>query len=128
MDIYFDYGFIKTFESNLNLYKIEYHRKYALTFAIIVLLWLEIICWMFGRQLYETFIVDLLKIFESGVFLKCLSIRCRNFAAMLVFTLALKGGLNHVTFLDLLRFSFVSGVLSLYSSLFLYPALASAFS
>ena len=29
--------FIKTFESNLNLYKIEYHRKYALTFAIIVL-------------------------------------------------------------------------------------------
>jgi lipopolysaccharide export system permease protein len=29
--------FLKTFESNLNLYKIEYHRKFALTFAIIVL-------------------------------------------------------------------------------------------
>ena len=29
--------FIKTFESNLNLYNIEYHRKFALTFAIIVL-------------------------------------------------------------------------------------------
>ena len=29
--------FIKTFESNLNLYNLEYHRKFALTFAIIVL-------------------------------------------------------------------------------------------
>ena len=29
--------FIKTFETNLNLYKIEYHRKFALTFAIVVL-------------------------------------------------------------------------------------------
>lgn len=29
--------FIKTFTSNINLYKIEYHRKFALTFAIIVL-------------------------------------------------------------------------------------------
>jgi lipopolysaccharide export system permease protein len=29
--------FIKTFKSNIDLYKIEFHRKYALTFAIIVL-------------------------------------------------------------------------------------------
>ena len=29
--------FIKTFESNLNLYNLEYHRKFALTFSIIML-------------------------------------------------------------------------------------------
>ena len=59
----------------------------------------EIIASRFGRQLYKTLIVDLLKNLSDSVFLKCLSIKSKNFPPTLVLTDSLYGGLNHVTFL-----------------------------
>ena len=72
-------------------------------------------------QLYDTFTVLRLMIFESGLsFLKCLSISRRKAAPTLVVTDMLKGGLNHMMFLDLVfLFLRVSGAAN--SSLWLWP-------
>jgi hypothetical protein len=69
--------------------------------------------------------VDLLKYFFSSEFPKCLSIRAKNFAATLVFTVSLKGGLNHMIRLDLF-FLVLAGLLLEKLILCGYPATLSA--
>ena len=69
-------------------------------FCKMLLLWLDIILWTFGRQLYEIFTVLQLKIGLRGWPSGNDSSRMRrNSFPMFVFTLMSKGGLNHVTFL-----------------------------
>ena len=66
---------------------------------------MEIVCLTLGRQLWLIFIVFLLEILLSLLFLgKCLSINVRNVFATFVATLMLKGGLNHVIFRFLVLF------------------------
>ena len=49
---------------------------------------------MFGRQLYDSLLVDLFKIFFKSVFPKCLLIKDNSLDPVL-----LKGGLNQIMFL-----------------------------
>ena len=49
---------------------------------------------MFGRQLYDSLLVDLLKIFFKSVFPKCLLIKDNSLDPVL-----LKGGFNQIMFL-----------------------------
>ena len=49
---------------------------------------------MFGRQLYDSLIVDLFKIFFKSVFPKCLLIKDNSLDPVL-----LKGGFNQIMFL-----------------------------
>ena len=66
------------------------------------LLWLSIVLFMFGRQLYDSFIVFLLKIFLSACpsGKQLLTIE-KNVLPMFVFTLRSNGGLYQVIFRDL---------------------------
>ena len=66
---------------------------------------MESVCLTLGRQLKLTFIVSLLKILLSLLFLgKCLSINVRNVFATFVATLMLEGGFNQVIFRLLVMF------------------------
>ena len=92
-------------------------------------LWDLIIWFMFFIQLYESFRVYLLNILCSLLPLgKCLFTRPRNLAPMFVFTLLLKGGLYHNTFLARFLFLFVAFCcgLSTYCIWLSYPAVWSA--
>ena len=72
--------------------------------CIILALWLVIMVFMFGEQLYESLtlfllMIDLSRWWEG----KCLSRRQRNFFPMFVVQAEFQGGLNHIMFLCLDR-------------------------
>lgn len=119
------------FRGQLALFRqLQFFFASVLDFLSCALLCESMVFLMFGRQLYDNLRVLRLKIvlsmWSTG---KLLSMIFRNARPTLVFTLRSNGGLYHVIFLDLFLLSLlfpVPVVCGLYSSLCVYPLLASA--